>query len=62
MALSAEQMARMEALLEQALDLDGPGRQRWLEGLAPEDRDLEPALRRALLGEQPLSAANRSRS
>jgi TolB-like protein/Flp pilus assembly protein TadD/predicted Ser/Thr protein kinase len=52
MALSRSQMVRMDALLEQALDLDQVGRKRWLQELGPEDRDLEAALRRALLAEQ----------
>jgi TolB-like protein/Flp pilus assembly protein TadD/predicted Ser/Thr protein kinase len=49
MALSRSQMARMNALLEQALTLDFAGRRRWLQELGPEHCDLEPALRRALL-------------
>jgi serine/threonine protein kinase len=44
-------MARMGALLDEALPLDADGRRRWLEALAPEDRDLEPALRAGLLPE-----------
>jgi len=44
-------MARMDALLEQALELAREGREQWLESLSPDDRDLEPALRRALLGD-----------
>jgi len=47
--LSAAQMAQMSRLLDEALELDEPGRRRWLEALDPEHRDLEAALRRALL-------------
>jgi serine/threonine protein kinase len=49
--LSAAQMARMSELLDEALQLDEAGRRRWLEALASEHRELEPALRDALLGE-----------
>ena len=42
-------MKRMSALLDQALELDTHGRQRWLAALPAQDRDLEAALRRALL-------------
>jgi serine/threonine protein kinase/TolB-like protein/Flp pilus assembly protein TadD len=49
MALSISQMARMARLLDEALALDETGRRQWLEALAPEHRDLEAALRRALL-------------
>jgi len=51
MVMSAAQMARMSHLLEQALALDEAGRKRWLEALAQDQRDLEPALRRALLSQ-----------
>ena len=51
MVLSAAQMARMSRLLEQALALDEAGRKRWLQTLSDEHRDLEPALRRALLSQ-----------
>jgi eukaryotic-like serine/threonine-protein kinase len=44
-------MARMGALLDEALPLDADQRRRWLDALAPEDRDLEPALRAGLLPE-----------
>src|SRR6266478_1094595 len=47
--LSAAQMAQMNRLLDEALDLDPEGRRRWLEALAPEYEDLKPALRKALL-------------
>jgi hypothetical protein len=47
--LSAAQMAQMSRLLDEALELDEPGRRRWLEALPPEHKDLEPALRRALV-------------
>jgi len=52
MALSAAQMAQMSRLLDQALELDPEARRRWLEALSSEHRDLEPALRRALLPEE----------
>jgi len=47
--LSAEQMARMSRLLDEALPLAPEGRQRWLDALAPEHADLAAALREALL-------------
>jgi eukaryotic-like serine/threonine-protein kinase len=47
--LSAAQMAQLSRLLDEALELDPAGRRSWLEALAAEHRDLEPALRRALL-------------
>jgi serine/threonine protein kinase len=49
MALSAAQMARMSALLDEALPLEEAARRRWLETLPTEHRDLEVALRQALL-------------
>jgi hypothetical protein len=49
--LSAAQMGRMSRLLEEALELEPAGRRRWLEALAAEHQDLEPALRRALLSD-----------
>jgi serine/threonine protein kinase len=49
MGLSAAQMAQMSALLDEALDLDEAGRRQWLERLGPEHRELEGALRQALL-------------
>jgi eukaryotic-like serine/threonine-protein kinase len=53
MPLSVEQMARMSALLDQALELDRKGRQRWLEQIAPGEPELAAHLRQALLdGEQ----------
>jgi len=51
MALSVDQIAQMSRLLDGALELDREGRRRWLEALSTEYRDLEPALRRALLGD-----------
>jgi tetratricopeptide (TPR) repeat protein len=44
-----EQLARMSRLLEAVVDADAAGRRAWLEALPEEHRDLEPALRRALL-------------
>jgi serine/threonine protein kinase len=52
MGLSAAQMAQMSALLDEALDLDEAGRRRWLDSLGPEHRDLESALRQALLPQE----------
>src|SRR6266404_5349991 len=52
MVLSAAQMAQMSALLDQALDLDEAGRRQWLERLGPEHRELEGALRQALLPQE----------
>jgi eukaryotic-like serine/threonine-protein kinase len=49
--LSAAQMAQMNRLLDEALDLDPEGRRRWLEALAPEYEDLKAALSKALLPE-----------
>jgi serine/threonine protein kinase/tetratricopeptide (TPR) repeat protein/TolB-like protein len=49
--LSAPQMAQMSRLLDEALTLDLEARRRWLQDLAPEHRELEPALRRVLLPE-----------
>src|SRR4249920_1138293 len=49
MRLSTEQLGRMSQLLEEVVDADQAGREQWLLALAPEHRDLEPALRRALL-------------
>ena len=63
MRLSTQQLGRMSQLLEEVVDADQAGREQWLRALAPEHRDLEPALRRALLpaeggaaGEGPLDA------
>jgi serine/threonine protein kinase len=49
MGLSAAQMVQMSALLDEALDLDEAGRRQWLERLGPEHRELQAALRQALL-------------
>jgi serine/threonine protein kinase/lipoprotein NlpI len=49
MTLSADQVARMSRLLDEALELDEAGRQRWLQALGPEHQDLLGALRSALL-------------
>jgi serine/threonine protein kinase/tetratricopeptide (TPR) repeat protein len=49
MKLSTEQLARMSRLLDEVVDADDAGREQWLRALAGEHRDLEPALRRALL-------------
>src|ERR1700721_1273146 len=42
-------MAHMSRLLDEALELDAPGRRRWLEALSPEYEDLKLALQQALL-------------
>jgi len=47
--LTAAQIGRMSRLLDEALDLDQEGRRRWLAELSADHRDLEPALRQALL-------------
>jgi serine/threonine protein kinase len=52
MGLSAAQMAQMSALLDEALDLDEAGRRQWLDRLGPEHRELEGALRQALLPQE----------
>jgi serine/threonine protein kinase/TolB-like protein/thioredoxin-like negative regulator of GroEL len=52
MGLSAVQMARMSALLDEALELDEAGRRLWLDRLGPEHRELEGALRQALLPQE----------
>jgi serine/threonine protein kinase/TolB-like protein/cytochrome c-type biogenesis protein CcmH/NrfG len=49
MTLSADQMARMSRLLDEALPLDRPGRRQWLDALGVEHRDIAGALERALL-------------
>jgi serine/threonine protein kinase/tetratricopeptide (TPR) repeat protein len=51
MPLSAADLMRMSRLLDEALPLDAAGRQAWLDALAPEHRDLAPALKKALLTE-----------
>src|SRR5258706_11876977 len=48
MRLWTEQLARMSRLLDEVIDVDEAGRQKWLHALASEHRDLEPALRQAL--------------
>jgi len=49
MGLSTDQLVRMSRPLEEAIDLDELGRQKWLEGLSPENQDLKEALRQGLL-------------
>jgi len=51
MALTADQMARLDRLLDRALDLDRHGRHEWLKALPEADRDLLPILEDALLGD-----------
>ena len=54
---------RMSRLLEEAIDLDEPGRHKWLGELSPENQDLKEALRQGLLvsGEfEPLSEGARA--
>jgi len=45
-------------LLDEALELDPAGRRRWLEALGPEDKDLEAALRQALLSDDAQAATS----
>lgn len=49
MRLTADQMARLDRLLDEALDLDLAQRESWLQALSEDDRDLLPMLREALL-------------
>ena len=49
MTLAPGVLARLSALLEEALDLPAPQRAKWLEGLALEVQDLRPLLHRLLL-------------
>jgi len=49
--LSADQIALMSQLLDQALPLDAAARERWLQKLPPEHAPLAPALRQALLSD-----------
>jgi len=55
MALTAEQMARLSRLLDEALALDPRARARWLRELSPADAPLLPTLQKALL-EDPAQA------
>jgi TolB-like protein/tRNA A-37 threonylcarbamoyl transferase component Bud32 len=55
--LSTQQLSRLSRLLDEALDADTAGRERWLQAPPAEHRDLEPALRRALFRtDEPLAA------
>jgi TolB-like protein/Tfp pilus assembly protein PilF/predicted Ser/Thr protein kinase len=47
--LSLAQLTRVSPLLDEALSLDEAGRQRWLAALSPENGDLIPFLRSALI-------------
>lgn len=49
MALSVAKLAQLSRLLDEALPLDDAARRAWLAGLPDDARDLEPALREALL-------------
>jgi serine/threonine protein kinase len=49
MSNSIKNLAQMSRLLEEALALDDVGRRRWLDELQADHRQLEQALRRALL-------------
>jgi serine/threonine protein kinase/tetratricopeptide (TPR) repeat protein len=51
--LSTEQLARMSRLLDEVVDADEAARRRWLDNLAPEHRDLQPALGLALFAQEP---------
>lgn len=48
MGLTLEQMVRMSELLDEAMELDAVGRERWLGQLPLKDQDLIEALREAL--------------
>jgi serine/threonine protein kinase len=48
MGLSVTEIVVMSRLLDDALPLDTAGRRRWLDHLAPEHRELAPALSQAL--------------
>jgi len=52
MSLSADQIALLSRLLDQALPLDAAARRRWLQNLQPEYEALAPALRQALLSDR----------
>ncbi len=54
MALSMDQMARLDRLLDEALDLDTDQRRRWLQQLPDGEQDLLPALQQALLQDEML--------
>jgi len=47
--LSTQQLSRLSRLLDEVVDADAAAREQWLRALPDEQRDLEPALRRALL-------------
>jgi serine/threonine protein kinase len=47
--LSTQQLTRMSRLLDEVIDADEAARRAWLQKLPEEHRDLEPALRQALL-------------
>jgi serine/threonine protein kinase/tetratricopeptide (TPR) repeat protein len=49
MALTFEQMTRLNRLLDEALELDEPARRRWLEDLDPTHADLRVVLEKSLL-------------
>jgi len=51
MALTVEQMARLDRLLDQVLDLEPKERHRWIEQLPEAERDLLPVLRDMLSDE-----------
>ena len=57
MVLTGEQVARLSQLLDQALPLDKDSRERWLDSLSPEYRSLVPALRQALMSDDPQASA-----
>ncbi len=46
--MTPEVLSRLSALLDQALDLDGPSREAWLAILPVDDAELAPTLRRLL--------------
>ncbi|HEX4584739.1 MAG TPA: serine/threonine-protein kinase [Burkholderiaceae bacterium] len=56
MVLTGDQIEQLGQLVEEALPLDRDARKRWLRNLSPEYRPLVPALRQALLSDDPRSS------
>lgn len=52
MRLSVEQLARMSRLLDEVIDMDEAGRQKWLQALPAEHWDLELALQQGLFPQE----------
>jgi serine/threonine protein kinase len=51
LTLDAQQLRRLSALLDEALDLDEAQRQAWLDALGGDDAELAPTLRQMLAGQ-----------